>query len=652
MAILELSGLSKSYEVSGTRTDVLDDINVSVEEGEFVAILGFSGAGKTTLVSLLAGLEQADAGGVIYKGVEVTEPDASRGVVFQSYSLMPWLSVVGNIELAVNTVAKGLSRSERAARVTKYIDMVGLSHARDRRPAELSGGMRQRVSVARALATEPEVLLLDEPLSALDALTRARLQDEFAEISKVAGATIVLITNDVDEALLLADRVVCMTPAPKATFGRMFDVSLARPRVRAEMNHDAEYIRLRGDITRYMMSLAEARDESASVRELPNVVPISFTKKPAGEPAQGQLNKTAMSDAPATQAVARGQVSAGGEAPVPSAVVEAGRSARTDDYLRFSDLGKTYPTPDGPLTVVEGFELTMRKGEFVTLIGHSGCGKSTVLSMTAGLNPISHGGIVLDGLHVLDAGPERAVVFQSPSLMPWLTAYENVALGVERVYPKASRGERKDVVGYYLERVGLGDAMHRRASELSNGMQQRVGIARAFALSPKLLLLDEPFGMLDSLTRWQLQDVLMDVWSRTEVTTVCVTHDVDEAILLADRVVMMSNGPQARVGNIMEVDLPRPRSRDALLAHPDYYAYREELLEFLEAYEGGANPPADVLEAITARRTERIARRNTSTGEPVPSVKRVTDHVDQPVGQAIADSVLGTVADAPMEKRA
>ena len=148
--------------------------------------------------------------------------------------------------------------------------------------------------------------------------------------------------------------------------------------------------------------------------------------------------------------------------------------------------------------------------------------------------------------------------------MPWLTAYENVALGVEKVYPKRFKAERKDVIEYYLQRVGLTDAMHKAASELSNGMKQRVGIARAFALSPKLLLLDEPFGMLDSLTRWELQDVLMDVWKRTQVTAICVTHDVDEAILLADRVVMMSNGPNAKIGNIMDVDLERPRSRKAL----------------------------------------------------------------------------------------
>ncbi|MBU1209963.1 MAG: ATP-binding cassette domain-containing protein, partial [Alphaproteobacteria bacterium] len=187
-------------------------------------------------------------------------------------------------------------------------------------------------------------------------------------------------------------------------------------------------------------------------------------------------------------------------------------------------------------------------------------------------------------------------------LFPWLSARDNVMLGVDRVYPNASRAERDDVVSYYLERVGLADAMDKLASDLSNGMKQRVGIARAFALSPKLLLLDEPFGMLDSLTRWELQEVLMEVWSRTKVTAICVTHDVDEAILLADRCVMMTNGPNARIGNIMEVDLPRPRTRRALLEHPDYYAYRQELLDFLEAYEGGANPDAQVLEAIKSKR--------------------------------------------------
>ena len=168
-----------------------------------------------------------------------------------------------------------------------------------------------------------------------------------------------------------------------------------------------------------------------------------------------------------------------------------------------------------------------------------------------------------------------------------LSAYENVALGVEQVYPHATAQERRDIVENYLSRVGLADVWEKKASELSNGMKQRVGIARAFALSPKMLLLDEPFGMLDSLTRWDLQEVLMEVWTRTQVTAMMVTHDVDEAILLADRVVMMTNGPNARVGKILEIDLPRPRTRKMLLEHPDYYALREQLLTFLAECDHG-----------------------------------------------------------------
>ena len=570
--ILQLSGISKHFGEGARRVDILDNINLDVEDGEFVAILGFSGAGKTTLISLMAGLSEPDRGGVIYRGREIDGPGPERGVVFQSYSLMPWLSVSGNVDLAVNAVHKTKSRAERLALRMRYVEMVGLGHAADRRPAELSGGMRQRVAVARALAMQPEILLLDEPLSALDALTRSKLQDEFAQISEAEKKTIILITNDVDEAILLADRVIPLTPGPAATLGPDFRVDIERPRDRAALNGDDRFITLRRQITEYLMDIGASRNQGSEADlTLPNVVPI-----------------------------ARGK-----SARLPKAYAEAADGEVEAHYLDFSEVSKVYPTPKGPLTVVDRFDFQMKKGEFVTLIGHSGCGKSTVLSMVAGLNDISGGTVSLDGKPVVGAGPERAVVFQAPSLMPWLTARENVALGVDRVYPKASPAERRDVVEYYLNRVGLGDAMHRPASELSNGMKQRVGIARAFALSPKLLLLDEPFGMLDSITRWELQDVLMDVWARTQVTAICVTHDVDEAILLADRVVMMSNGPNARIGNVMEVDLPRPRSRKALLAHKDYYAYREELLDFLEAYEGGANPDQATLDHIRAKRRTR-----------------------------------------------
>ena len=539
MGILELKGVSKGYG-----SPVLKRLDLSVEEGEFLAVLGFSGTGKTTLINLLAGLELPDQGEVLFRGQPVSGPGPERGLVFQSYALMPWLTVAGNIGLAVDAVSKG-SKADRAALVAKYIAMVGLGHAADRRPAELSGGMRQRVAVARALAMQPEVLLMDEPLSALDALTRANVASEIEAIWAAEKRTVVLITNDVDEALVLADRILCLNP--DGTLGAAFKVDLPRPRDRGEMNDDPAFKTLRSDVTAYLMDVG-IKGKVEGNRLLPAVTPRHA---------------------------------------LPRAYAEAAKSATDDRYLQFSQLHKVYATPKGPLTVVKDFNLTLKKGEFVSLIGHSGCGKSTVLTMAAGLNDISKGAIKLDGLHVEGADPERAVVFQSPSLFPWLTARENVAIGVDRVYPKATQAERQDVVEYYLERVGLADAMHKPAAEMSNGMRQRVGIARAFALSPKLLLLDEPFGMLDSLTRWELQEVLMEVWSRTQVTAICVTHDVDEAILLADRVVMMTNGPEATIGKITEVKLPRPRTRRALLDHPDYWHYRAEVLGFLEEYEHG-----------------------------------------------------------------
>jgi nitrate/nitrite transport system ATP-binding protein len=500
-------------------------------------------------MATVAGLVSPDAGEVLFKGKPVNGPGPDRGVVFQNYSLLPWLTVESNVALAVDSVFPQWSKAQRRAHVNKYVEMVGLTHARERRPAELSGGMRQRVAVARALAMDPEILLLDEPLSALDALTRARLQDEIESIWEQQRKTVILVTNDVDEALLLADRIIALKPGPRATLGREFKVDLPRPRDRMAVNHDESYRRVRAQIAQYLMSLSSQRAAgTGATRVLPDVVPM--------------------------------------EPPVPKTIRRATRpkpAQNVDKFVEFYDVSKVYPTPRGPLTVVDTFRLDIRKGEFISLIGHSGCGKSTVLSMVAGLSDVTNGGITLDAREVTGAGPDRGVVFQSPSLLPWLTARENVALGVNRVYPHISEAERCDIVEYYLARVGLGDVFEKKASELSNGMKQRVGLARAFALSPKLLLLDEPFGMLDALTRWELQEVLMEVWKRNQVTAICVTHDVDEAILLADRVVMMTNGPNAKIGRIMQIDLPRPRTRKALLEHPRYYGYRKELLAFLES---------------------------------------------------------------------
>ena len=249
--------------------------------------------------------------------------------------------------------------------------------------------------------------------------------------------------------------------------------------------------------------------------------------------------------------------------------------------LELFKLSKAYPTPTGSSVIVKEFNLNLDPGEFVTVIGHSGCGKSTVLSMIAGLTDVTGGAMILGGRETNEAGPDRGVVFQSPCLLPWMTAFENVMLGVNQVYFTAPKGERRELAEYYLSVVGLASAMHKYPGELSQGMRQRVGIARAFALQPKMLLLDEPFGMLDSLTKMELQEVLLELWLRNKLTTFMVTHDVDEAIFLSDRVVMMTDGPEAEVGDILHIPFERPRNRAAILADPRYPELRTHLLDFL-----------------------------------------------------------------------
>ena len=270
MAYLELKNLGKNFGGSA----VLQDINLSVEKGEFVAIVGFSGAGKTTLLSLLAGLLRADSGTLILNDLEITQPGPDRGIVFQNYSLLPWLSVHENILLAVDAVNPNWSANKKKEHVAKYIAMVNLTPARDQRPGQLSGGMRQRVSVARALAMDPQILLLDEPLSALDALTRATLQDELSRIWSENKKTVVMITNDPDEGIYLADRIIPLTAGPGATLGPSFQIEIPRPRDRKSINHDPHFKQLRREVVEFMLSSKEER-HTAITRKLilPDIEP-------------------------------------------------------------------------------------------------------------------------------------------------------------------------------------------------------------------------------------------------------------------------------------------------------------------------------------------------------------------------------------------
>lgn len=250
--------------------------------------------------------------------------------------------------------------------------------------------------------------------------------------------------------------------------------------------------------------------------------------------------------------------------------------------LALRGLSKVYPGEAGEFVVMRDFELAIDEGEFVCLVGHSGCGKSTVLSIAAGLTNASHGVVEIDGVGVTGPGLDRGVVFQAPCLLPWMTALDNVRLAVDQARPHLAKPDRETIARRYLDRVGLAGAADRKPREISAGMQQRVGIARAFALSPRVLLLDEPFGLLDSITRLELQEALLELWSREKTTALMVTHDVDEALFVADRIALMTSGPDARLRAIVDVPFARPRDRREVMEHPLFYELRERIMVFLE----------------------------------------------------------------------
>lgn len=256
-------------------------------------------------------------------------------------------------------------------------------------------------------------------------------------------------------------------------------------------------------------------------------------------------------------------------------------------FLEISQVGIEFPTPEGPFCALKGVDFSIDEGEFVSIIGHSGCGKSTVLNIVAGLYQATQGGVILDGKEVNEPGPDRAVVFQSHALMPWLSVYENVALGVEQVFKgKKSSSEIRAWVEHNLCLVKMDHAMNKKPHEISGGMKQRVGIARCLAMQPKVMLMDEPFGALDALTRANLQDSVMEIQKELNTTVVLITHDVDEAVLMSDKIVMMSNGPAAKVGEILNIELERPRERVGLSKSDQFNRYRQEILSFLYEKKG------------------------------------------------------------------
>jgi nitrate ABC transporter ATP-binding subunit len=252
-----------------------------------------------------------------------------------------------------------------------------------------------------------------------------------------------------------------------------------------------------------------------------------------------------------------------------------------DDFLVINNVKKSFPTPDGEYVVLNGVNLTVKKGEFICVIGHSGCGKSTLLNMVSGFSMPTSGTVKLKGKSVERPGPDRMVVFQGYALLPWLTVYENVYLAVNAVYPDKPKGEKDQIVKDHLKMVGLMESMEKTPPQISGGMRQRVAIARALSIRPEVLVLDEPFGALDAITKEELQEELLKIWNHSRSTVLMITHDIDEALFLADKLVMMTNGPSAAIGEVLEISFKRPRDRARIMEIPEYYKIRNYALDFL-----------------------------------------------------------------------
>jgi len=252
-----------------------------------------------------------------------------------------------------------------------------------------------------------------------------------------------------------------------------------------------------------------------------------------------------------------------------------------EPFLAIEDVSKIYPTSKGPYCVLKDVNLTVQAGEFICVIGHSGCGKSTLLNMVAGFSQPTTGEVRLQSQRIAKPGPDRMMVFQNYALLPWKTAFENVYLAVNRVYPQKSQAQKRAIVEEHLALVGLSEAAHKKPTELSGGMKQRVSIARALAIRPQVLILDEPFGALDAITKEELQEELLKIWSDHRCTVLMITHDIDEALFLADRLVMMTNGPAAQIGEVLNIPFPRPRDRERMMEDPQYYKLRNYALDFL-----------------------------------------------------------------------
>ena len=529
MAILDLKGVSKSY---GGNT-VLHNIDLSIEEGEFVAIVGFSGSGKSTLINLIAGLAMPDAGEVLYRGKPVTGPGPERGLVFQSYSLMPWLSVKENVALAVDAVHTAKPSAERGVLTRRAVETVGLGHATDRRPKELSGGMRQRVLIAIALVAKPRLLVADEPTSALDVTVQRRILDHLDDLTSATGTGVLLITHDLGVAADRADRIVVMSRGRVVETGTPDEV-LGAPR------------------EAYTRALLAAAPSLRGARRPDVGTAASTTSGPVGTAGTTGTPGTAAGDAAAAPA----RSVPGAAHPAPPAALEV------------RGLVKDFPLPRGAaLRAVDDVSFAVPRGRTLALVGESGSGKSTTARLALRLAEPTAGTVHVDGVDVTRArGADlRAlrrrlqVVQQNPyaSLDPrW--PVERIVTEPLRAFGVGTRRERAGRAAELLDVVALpSSALQRRPAELSGGQRQRVAIARALSVRPDIVVLDEPVSALDVSVQAQILDLLADLQRDLHVSYLFISHDLAVVRQVAHDVVVLRHGRVVEQGDVEQV-LARP----------------------------------------------------------------------------------------------
>lgn len=498
--IIVCKNMDKTFETSRGAVHVIEDVTLNVHENELLVLFGPGQCGKSTMINCMSGLEPVTEGSVEVNGKKVIKPGPDRGVVYQRMALFPWLTVMGNVEYGPKM--RGVPKKERRERAQHYIELVGLKGFENSYPNQLSGGMQQRVGIARAYCNEPDVLFMDEPFGHLDAQTRYLMQEDLMKIWEKEKRTIVFVTNNIEEAIYLADRIIVMTNCP-TKIKKEYKIDLPRPR-----NYvDEEFLKLREEISTV----------------------------------------------------------------VDKALQEGENMEKQDIILHVDHMTKCF----GDLKVLNDISFDVHRGEFLCIVGPTGCGKTTFLNCITGLYDLTGGQILVNGELVDTKKHNIAYIFQEYSTMSWLTVEENVAFGLKM--KRMPKDVIKKEVAEVLEMVGLTKYKDYYPVELSTSMLQRVVIARAFAVKPDILLMDEPYGQLDVELRFRLEDELIKLWQKLGTTVIFITHNIEEAVYLSENILVLTNKPTS-IKHKLENTLPRPRN----VVEPAFIDLRNQVTELIK----------------------------------------------------------------------